>query len=78
MGLGAARTVRERREDMVSRLVKVTQVTDGNMGDVVDTRHEEGAQEVFFFKQKTAYEIGTGDWQTCALPISSVSSCTDT
>ena len=24
----------------------------------------------FFFKQKTAYEIGTGDWsQTCALPI---------
>jgi len=25
----------------------------------------------FFFKQKTAYEVGTGDWSsTCALPIS--------
>ena len=26
-------------------------------------------QFFFFFKQKTAYEIGTGGVQTCALPI---------
>src|SRR3546814_5322584 len=26
----------------------------------------------FFFKQKTAYEMRISDWQTCALPISSL------
>ena len=33
--------------------------------------------EFFFFKQKTAYEIGTGDWSSdvCSSDLFTVSSC---
>ena len=41
--------------------------------------HEEGvtfAAIFFFFKQKTAYEIGTGDWSSdVCLPISRLLVC---
>ena len=38
-------------------------------GGVREEKEEElgwrdGSEDVFFFKQKTAYEIGTGDWSS--------------
>src|SRR3712207_6967792 len=39
------------------------------MRDVSGKKVELGEYGIFFFKQKTAYEIGVTGVQTCALPI---------
>ena len=45
----------------------------------IDECYEEIYYDFFFFKQKTAYEIGTGDWSSdvCSSDLVNLSVCRD-
>ena len=48
----------------VGRSAAIAMSSDKATSGVVEARAIASERNVFFFKQKTAYEIGTGDWSS--------------